>query len=106
MITRRINAYLKDMKLWQRATPACRNAFTRAMRGRDDGRVQTIVSMVWFVEGWKASDIARLNDTLGQVNSEPQAASEAVPENITIPEALGRRILHHQVDNPKSNTQA
>lgn len=68
MITRRINAYLKDNKLWQHCTPICRNAFTRSMRGYNYGRAELRDAFVWFNEGWKASDVARLSDNCSQVN--------------------------------------
>lgn len=79
MITRRINAFLKDSKLWQHCTPVCRNAFTRSMRGSSYGKEEVHHAMVWFVEGWKAADIARLNDTVSQVNTDACVDSAFVP---------------------------
>lgn len=71
MITRRINTYMKDMKLWQHCDYRCRAAFTRAMRGADYGKEELRDAFVWFDEGWKAADIARLNDTCSQINTDP-----------------------------------
>jgi hypothetical protein len=76
MITRRMNSYLRDMKLWQHASPVCRNAFQRAMRGHQFGRDELREAFIWYSEGWRASDIARLNDTCSQVNSDSHVFQE------------------------------
>lgn len=85
MIARKINVYMRDSKLWEHCTLECRIAFIKAMRGKKYGGIwQVRDAFCWFITGWRTADIARLNDTVSQVNSE-QHASQEVPQNINMP---------------------
>jgi hypothetical protein len=70
MLTRRINAIMSHSKLWQHCTLSCKIAFIKQMRGIQYGRDELVDAFDWFVQGWRASDIARLKDTCSQVNTD------------------------------------
>jgi hypothetical protein len=83
MIRRRINAAMSDVLLWQHCTEACRQAFTRDMRGLKYGLIECQDAFWWFVKGWKAADVTAMCNAGSQVNSE-QSPSEPVPEDLKL----------------------
>jgi hypothetical protein len=71
MEKRRINAAMRDVILWSHCTENCRQSFIRSMRGRQYGLIETQDAFFWFLDGWKAADIARLHDAVSQINTDP-----------------------------------
>lgn len=89
MNTRCINSTLKFLKLWRDCSLPCRIAFTKKMRGRDYGTAALMDAFEWFVIGWRAADIQRLNDAVSQVNTDGPGSGltsdHAVPTILNMP---------------------
>lgn len=76
MLTRKINSSLKNIREWNKCTNSLRLAFIREMRGYECDHVDVVIRFRWFLGGWKASDIARLHDTVAQVNTDVRLLQE------------------------------